>query len=157
MIASIRARGKGRATGPRRARGCRRGGRTVRSPASGSGVAVHPKVFAEFDRICRTRSAGGAVLEIGAVPSEESLLRLPSLAHATEKIGVSLDGPSRFADFEILAANANDLSRFEDGRFDTVLCNSVLEHDPRFWRRSRRSAGSRARARSWRSACPGTP
>jgi SAM-dependent methyltransferase len=95
---------------------------------------VHPKVFAEFDRICRARSAGGAVLEVGAIPSEESLLRLPALAHATEKIGVSLDGPARFADFEILAANANDLSRFGDGRFDTVLCNSVLEHDPRFWR-----------------------
>lgn len=95
---------------------------------------MHPQVFAEFDRICRARRAGGAVLEIGAVPSEESLLRLPALADATEKIGVALDGPSRHADFEILAGNANDLSRFPDARFDTVLCNSVLEHDPRFWR-----------------------
>jgi len=95
---------------------------------------VHSAIFAEFDRICRARGAGGAVLEIGAVPSEESLLRLPALAGATEKVGVSLDGPSRFADFDILAANANDLSRFADARFDTVLCNSVLEHDPCFWR-----------------------
>lgn len=95
---------------------------------------MHPRVFAEFDRICRARGAGGAVLEIGAVPSAESLLLLPALAGATEKVGVSLDGPARFADVEILAADAHDLSRFEDARFDTVLCNSVLEHDPRFWR-----------------------
>jgi len=95
---------------------------------------VHPSVFAEFERVCRARRVGGAVLEIGAVPSPESLLCLPALAGATEKVGVSLDGPSRFADFEILRGNANDLVAFPDGRFDAVLCNSVLEHDPRFWR-----------------------
>ena len=95
---------------------------------------MHERVYAEFDRICRERGAGGAVLEIGAVPSAESLLCLPALAGATEKVGVSLDGPSRHAGFEILRANANDLSRFPDARFDTVLCNSVLEHDPFFWR-----------------------
>lgn len=95
---------------------------------------MHPTVFAEFERVCRARGAGGAVLEIGAVPSGDSLLTLPALAGATEKVGVSLDGPSRHADFEIVRGNANDLAAFGDARFDTVLCNSVLEHDPRFWR-----------------------
>lgn len=95
---------------------------------------MHETVYAEFERICRERAAGGAVLEIGAVPSDESLLCLRALAGATEKVGVSLDGPSRHAGFGILKANSNDLAGFEDGRFDTVLCNSVLEHDPRFWK-----------------------
>ncbi len=94
---------------------------------------MHERVFAEFESVCRARGAGGAVLEIGAVPGPEALLCLPALAGATEKVGVALDGPSRHADFEILRANANDLSCFEDARFDTVLTNSVLEHDPRFW------------------------
>lgn len=94
---------------------------------------MHPTVFEEFERVCRARRAGGAVLEIGAVPSPDSLLTLPALEGATEKLGVSLDGPSRYADFEIVRGNANDLAAFPDGRFDTVLCNSVLEHDPRFW------------------------
>ena len=95
---------------------------------------MHPIVFATFDRVCRARRAGGAVLEIGAVPSPDSLLLLPALAGATERVGVSLDGPSRCGGFEIVRDDANDLAAFPDARFDTVLCNSVLEHDARFWR-----------------------
>jgi len=95
---------------------------------------VHPSVFATFDRVCRARRAGGAVLEIGAVPSPDALLLLPALAGATERVGVSLDGPSSYGGFEIVRDDANDLAAFPDARFDTVLCNSVLEHDPRFWR-----------------------
>ena len=30
--------------------------------------------------------------------------------------------------------NANTMTCFPDARFDTILCNSVLEHDPFFWR-----------------------
>jgi len=100
----------------------------------GAGGALHPTVFSEFDRLCRARGAGGAVLEVGAVPSAESLLTLPALAGATSKVGVSLEPPSRFADFEIRRVAAGDLGGFADASFDTLLCNSVLEHDPRFWR-----------------------
>ena len=95
---------------------------------------MHPIQFQAFERICGERGAGGSVLEIGAVPSEDSLLCLGSLRNATRKVGVNLDGPSTYRDFAILKADANDLSCFRDGEFDTVLCNAVLEHDLFFWR-----------------------
>ena len=95
---------------------------------------MHTRVFAEFERICAARGAGGDVLEVGAVPSQDSLLCLPALAGAKSKVGINLDGPSRYADFEILRADANAMSCFADESFDTVLCNSVLEHDKHFWK-----------------------
>ena len=95
---------------------------------------MHPAIFSEFDRICRARGAGGDVLEIGAVPSDDTLLCLPALRSARSRIGVNLDGPFTHAGFEIRRADANDLSCFADVSFDTVLTNSVLEHDRRFWR-----------------------
>jgi SAM-dependent methyltransferase len=95
---------------------------------------MHPSIFTEFDRICRTRRAGGDVLEVGAVKSDESLLCLPALGAARSKIGVSLEGPFAHADFEVLGVDANDMSCFADASFDAVLTNSVLEHDRYFWR-----------------------
>jgi hypothetical protein len=59
---------------------------------------VHPVVFREFDRVCAERRTGGAVLEIGAVPAEDTLLCLPCLRGASSKTGVNIDGPSRFRD-----------------------------------------------------------
>jgi len=95
---------------------------------------MHGSVFAEFDRICRARGAGGDVLEVGAVASEESLLLLPALRDARSKVGVNRDGPSTYAGFEVLAVDANDMRCFPDASFDTVLTNSVLEHDRYFWK-----------------------
>jgi SAM-dependent methyltransferase len=74
------------------------------------------------------------VLEVGAVPSDDTLLCLPALAGAKSKIGINLEGPCRHRDFEILRADANSLSCFPDESFDTLLCNSVLEHDKFFWK-----------------------
>jgi SAM-dependent methyltransferase len=96
-------------------------------------MTMHPRVFEAFDRICRARSAGGDVLEIGAVASPETLLCLPALARARSRIGVNLAGDATFDGFRIIGANANDLAGFADASFDTVLSNSVLEHDPCFW------------------------
>ena len=95
---------------------------------------MHPRQYAEIERVCAERGAGGAVLEIGAVPSDHSLLCMSCLAGAAEKIGVSLDGPCRYRDFDILKVNSNSMDCFPDHRFDTVLCNSTLEHDPFFWK-----------------------
>jgi len=101
------------------------------------GCSLHPAVYAEYQRICAARPCTGDVLEVGAVPTGDSLLCLPALAGARSKIGVNLDGPYRYRDFEIVQANANDLSmvpRFRDNSFDLVLCNAVLEHDRCFWK-----------------------
>ncbi len=94
---------------------------------------MHPRVYKEFERICSERKAGGIVLEIGAVPSDESLLNMESLQNATEKIGINLEGPTAYKDFYIMRGNANSMN-FEDNKFDTVLCNAMLEHDKFFWK-----------------------
>ena len=51
---------------------------------------MRPRIYREFERICRRRKAGGAVLEIGAVPSDESLLNMECLENAPKKVGVNL-------------------------------------------------------------------
>ncbi len=95
---------------------------------------MHPKIYREFERICSGHHVTGRVLEVGAIPSPDSLLCMRALEHATEKIGVNIDGPYTYRDFTIRKANANNLDLFDDGRFDTTLCNGVLEHDKFFWK-----------------------
>lgn len=95
---------------------------------------MHPQVFKVFEEICQARSIRGPVLEVGATPDDSSLLNLPSLAGASEKIGVNKAGPSAYRDFAILGVDANNMECFPDSRFDAVLCNAVLEHDPFFWK-----------------------
>lgn len=91
-------------------------------------------MFNAFEEICSSRGISGAVLEIGATPDPTTLLNLPSLAGAREKIGINRSGESRCDGFVILKVDANDMSCFPDQRFDVVLCNAVLEHDPYFWK-----------------------
>lgn len=95
---------------------------------------MHPAVFQAFEAICQSYSVHGDVLEIGATPDDSSLLNLPALAAAREKIGINKTGASRHKDFSILEADANAMTCFPDRRFDAVLCNAVLEHDPFFWK-----------------------
>jgi SAM-dependent methyltransferase len=94
---------------------------------------MHPAIFEIFERICRARGAGGDVLEIGATPATDTLLHLPCLAAARSRIGLDLDGPHQCDGFAIVAGQANGMTMFADASFDTVLCNSMLEHDGRFW------------------------
>ena len=94
---------------------------------------MHRRIYEEFERICSERIITGSVLEIGAIPSKKSLLCMKSLENATEKVGINLDGPHEFMDFNIHQGNANSMDLFEDGRFDVVLCNAMLEHDKYFW------------------------
>jgi ubiquinone/menaquinone biosynthesis C-methylase UbiE len=54
------------------------------------------------------------VLEIGAVPSGDSLLTMPALAGAVERVGLNLDGPHRYGGFEIHKGDANRMDCFED-------------------------------------------
>ena len=95
---------------------------------------MHPRVYEEFERICSNININGSVLEIGAVPSNQSLLCMKSLGGAREKIGVNLNGPYEYMDFKIHKGNANSMDLFDDERFDVVLCNALLEHDKYFWK-----------------------
>ncbi len=95
---------------------------------------MHPRIFQEFEKICSERSITGSVLEVGAIPSNDSLLSMKSLESATEKVGINLNGPHEFEDFRIYKGNANCMDCFEDERFEVVLCNAMLEHDKYFWK-----------------------
>jgi SAM-dependent methyltransferase len=76
----------------------------------------------------------GSVLEVGAMPSDKSLLCMKSLDNAAEKVGINLMGSYEFKDFKIHQGNANSMDLFEDERFDVVLCNALIEHDKYFWK-----------------------
>jgi SAM-dependent methyltransferase len=94
---------------------------------------MHTKVYKEFERICSEQTITESVLEIGATPDDDTLLGMDALACAKEKIGLNLDGPYQCDNFRIIKGNSNDMSCFEDNRFDAILCNAVLEHDKYFW------------------------
>ncbi len=95
---------------------------------------MHPLVFAEFDAICRQHLEGGAVLEVGATDRGDSLLNLPAVAGVRERVGINIAGPLHGRGYTVIQGNANDMNCFSDGRFDAVLCNATLEHDPFFWK-----------------------
>jgi SAM-dependent methyltransferase len=92
------------------------------------------RIFQEFERICAGRPMGEMVLEVGALPNEESLLNMKSLQSVRTRIGLNLDGPYSWNGFTIVKGNANAMTCFADGIFDTVLCNAMLEHDKFFWK-----------------------
>jgi SAM-dependent methyltransferase len=94
---------------------------------------MHPRVYQEFEHICSEKEVCGSVLEVGAIPSDESLLSMKALKNSTEKIGINLIHSGKFMDFTVLKGNANRMESFESDRFDVVLCNAVLEHDKYFW------------------------
>ena len=73
------------------------------------------------------------MLEVGAVPADDTLLTLPALTNVARKVGINLEGPAVWQGCEILQGNANRMDVFPDGAFNTVLANSVLEHDRFFW------------------------
>lgn len=95
---------------------------------------MHPVIFKEFEKICLARNAGGVVLEVGVSSPQNSLLTMKCLQNAKERIGIDLSGPKTFEAFKIVKGDANNMTCFEDNKFDTILCNAMLEHDKFFWK-----------------------
>jgi SAM-dependent methyltransferase len=94
---------------------------------------MHPLLYNEFEAICSTLAITGRVLEIGASLDHPLLLKLPALRSASQRIGVG-SGPAHLGDgFELLQADANNLTCFADNSFELTISNATLEHDARFW------------------------
>lgn len=94
---------------------------------------MHPRIYRHFDEICQRYFQGGHVLEVGALPGGQALLTLPAVRHAEERVGLNLHNYGSSPGIRMVQGDATRMHEFEDGRFDMVLCNSVLEHVPRFW------------------------
>ncbi|HWB58245.1 MAG TPA: methyltransferase domain-containing protein [Chthoniobacteraceae bacterium] len=95
---------------------------------------MSPDVYRAFEEICGAANIRGPVLEVGAVPGPDSLLRMQCLRGISQKTGINLKGEPGADGIQIIEGNANEMKCFEDGRFNAVLCNSTLEHDPFFWK-----------------------
>ncbi len=95
---------------------------------------MHPAVYRVFETICSQAKIRGSVLEVGAVPGPDSLLRMPCLADLESKIGLNLEWDAPCGEFAIKKGNANEMTDFADGQFAAVLCNATLEHDRCFWK-----------------------
>lgn len=94
---------------------------------------MSPEVYAAFEAICQREAIEGPVLEVGAWPGPDSLLRLPALASIPEKTGINMEAVASDDMITMVVGNANAMPMFADETFGCVLCNATLEHDPRFW------------------------
>jgi hypothetical protein len=95
---------------------------------------MSPAVYAAFQEICARESIRGPVLEVGAVVGPDSLLRLPCLKNVENRVGINIEKTPSHDGCRMIQGNANEMSMFADGSFETVLCNATLEHDPFFWK-----------------------
>lgn len=94
---------------------------------------MHPTIYNEFIEIVTAIKVKGRILEVGAVPSANSLLAIDALREE-ERIGINIAGNAVFGGFKIIEGNGNDMAMFPTGHFDFVLSNATIEHDPFFWK-----------------------
>jgi SAM-dependent methyltransferase len=94
---------------------------------------MHATIYNEFRTIISQLKITGRVLEIGAVPEENTLLNM-DLLRDRERVGVNIAPASCYHGFDILQADATDLSIFDSDRFDCVLSNATIEHEKHFWK-----------------------
>jgi SAM-dependent methyltransferase len=84
---------------------------------------------------------GKRILEIGALadPSQTLLTIFGDQSKDYELIGINLEIPPleyipKSLGFQLLECNANNMSIFEDEKFDAVICSGVLNNDRYFWK-----------------------
>jgi SAM-dependent methyltransferase len=95
---------------------------------------MSPEVYSLFEQVLHGKKITGPVLEVGAVHGPDCLLNLPVFNDCSERIGVNTIMQESTGLLKYMQANANDLSCFQDHYFQVVVCNSMLEHDPLFWK-----------------------
>lgn len=94
------------------------------------------KVYEKFEQICKERDAKGRVLGMGASRHQNKCLLNMEFLKDKDRVGINKETASSrdsFNGYDVIKMNANDME-FEDGTFETVLCNAMLEHDLCFWK-----------------------
>lgn len=94
---------------------------------------MHEEIRSHFDELCTRHRVDGDVLEVGATGTPDTLLTLAALSRARRRIGLNAEPQPPLPGVEMVTADANAMTLFADASFDAVLCNSMLEHDARFW------------------------
>lgn len=79
----------------------------------------------------------GNILNIGAGAFEHDFLNMPYFRENKDLVslfGINIDPMQigKFGNFEVLQLSANKTT-FNDEFFDCIICNAMMEHDPRFW------------------------
>ena len=101
-----------------------------------------PEIYARWRELVANYQVGDKILEIGAVPTSDSLLNLEAFKSCSTLLGINLDGGGSYQigssslrnSYEIIKGNTNHMDCFENDYFDTVVSNSVMEHDNFFWK-----------------------
>jgi SAM-dependent methyltransferase len=95
---------------------------------------MNPQVQEHIGNVVRWRGVRPRrALEVGGRIAENySLLRYPEVAGA-ERWCLNLDEDVSRDGITHVVGSANDMHMFEDGSFDLVVSNAMLEHDRRFW------------------------
>lgn len=93
------------------------------------------KIKGIYKKILRQWTSNiNSVLEVGAIPSNDTLLALKTFKETKTKIGIHLEKTCKYKDFEIKQQNVNNMKIFLNETFDCVVCASVLEHNKCFWK-----------------------
>lgn len=111
----------------------------ARSPSQSPNVTTAGRnlVVQTIEQMARRCQVRGRVVSIGAAAAAYDLLHLDyftSLGDEAELIGINIDHTQlgRLGDFEVIYGDAHAMP-FDDASVDAVLCNAMLEHDPKFW------------------------
>jgi len=101
---------------------------------------MHPKIEEKIiSFVKKYKPELNSVLEVGATYTN-NVLRNNIFKNTSTLLGVNLKVVSKkknqidSTSYEILQQNANNMDLFEDGSFDVVISNAMLEHDKFFWR-----------------------
>jgi SAM-dependent methyltransferase len=95
---------------------------------------MHPEIRRAIAGIIAGLPAPRRVIEIGQDRDHPSLIELPELSSAPDRVAVGLSAGGDHPGITYICCNAHDLSFLPSASFDLLLSNAMLEHDRYFWR-----------------------
>lgn len=96
--------------------------------------AVYSFMKGIIEKTVSLKGAPRRVLEIGPSGNPDRTLLTLDCFKGSVREGISLGGHFAFAGVKVYKGSSNNMDMFEDGRFDMVISNAVLEHDRYFWK-----------------------